>query len=173
MPEGDALLRTYVGTPTYIVKSPGRLSRNAWVVGAGGVALIGTGAALGTWMYQRRRRRARLVGRIRTSVSGIAGALLLMLVARMIAKGSRNGTSRMQSLADISERAPRNTVFFSEWMPRVLPALAVSAGFVWWWRSRPEHQPRYIGTPGVESAYGRDRVRSGELPPEYGVEQPH
>jgi hypothetical protein len=169
----DPVLRTYVGTPRYVVKSSGRFSRKALLIGTGGASLVAAGAALGAWIYQRRQRRARIRARIRMSLGGVAGALLLMLVARMIVNRSSNDMPGIQALADMSERAPGNTAFRSEWMPRGLAALVVSAGFVWWVRRRPEHQPRYIGTPGVESAYGRDRVGSGELPAEYGVEHAH
>jgi len=50
-------------------------------------------------------------------------------------------------------------------------ALLVTGALVVWRGGRRDNKPRYIGTPGVESASGRDRVRSGELPPEYGTER--
>ena len=54
----------------------------------------------------------------------------------------------------------------------VLAILGISAVLVWF-RARAWNPPKYIGTPGVESALGRDLTQTGELPPEMGFEHPY
>jgi hypothetical protein len=177
-PNREPMLRTYVGTPSYVATSRWRFTPRVWITGGAGVGIVSTGATIAVWMFQRRRRRARMYARIRTRVGGVGGALLLTLLLRMIANRLRNDKPRTAAVRDLSERGPQTISVLLRQRSRRGPAafmgaLAVGLGFVWWLRRRDGHQPRYIGTPGVESAYGRDRVRSGELPPEYGVEHAH
>lgn len=184
----EPMFRTRLGTPNYVVHPQGDMRRRAlWIAGA---ATPVVGGAAGFWLYRRRKRRNRLDARARrmlerltarlpenrlARLGGVGVAVMLLLVLRRLVTRSSDASAIVPPDFDAApmRRLRERTQLGSRGVPFgvILAVLAAGLGIALWRRRTPE-RPAYIGTPGVESASGRDRVRSGELPAEYGSEHP-
>jgi hypothetical protein len=183
-----SVAQTYGETPEYASSSAGRAVPTGWqlaAASAGAGAIVGTGA--GIWLY-RRRQQARPQARLRRQLNSLADSLpdddrvraaaasglLLTLLAGALARRVRGSSAAPQAVA-VAVPAAAATGRFALQRQRppalaiglVVGALALGVGV---WRNRRAHRGSvaYIGTPGVESASGRDRIASGELPADLG-----
>jgi hypothetical protein len=186
----EAMLRMRVGTPSYVRGASGPRLLRDWRF-AGGGALVSLATIAGAFFYfQRRKQQSRpqvrarrflksLVNNLpeddRIKGAGAGGGLLMTLALAWLLNRARSATVRTPLRADgltgaLEEdhvealRQRRRPVGFAA----AVGALALCVGLL----RRRTHQQSYehIGTRGVESATGRDRTRSGELPADYGVE---
>ena len=186
---GEPLLRSGLGTPRY-VKSHSSRERPFLGLALGSASAVALGAASGAWLYRRRQQQARPDARLRRSLKslagnlpeddrarlgGLGGGLLLTVILGTILGRARaaGGTTPLLTVPPPAMAGPRRTAILGQRYPGAgiglaLGALAVVVGVL---RRRTRRQvPDYIGTPGVETAAGRDRSRTGELPSDYGIE---
>jgi hypothetical protein len=189
----EPMLRTALGTPQYVRSAGSPALPWLWRVAAGGSALLGVSAVAGAWLYRRRQQHARPAARLgrslksladnlpednRTRLAGLGGGLLLTLImGTMLSRAGRAATIT-PSVMDAGPvmtgqgragplRQRRRSVRVAVGL--VLGGLTVGVGVLL--RKRTQQQAvEYIGRPGVESAAGRDRTRTGELPPDFGIE---
>jgi hypothetical protein len=189
---GEAMLRTRLGTPQYVRSASGPRLLRDWRSAASGGAVAGVAAIASALLYRRQQQRSGPYARLRRSLNsltddlaeigrtrlsgGAGGALLLMLISAALLRRARGRaviTSSPPSEAVPEIVAGRIDSFrkrpAAAAVGVVASALALGIGILRYWRTRQE-AVGYIGTPGVESAAGRDRTRSGELPADYGVE---
>jgi hypothetical protein len=159
-----------------------------WLLIGGGAGAAAAGVVAGVILYRRRQAKAQRAARLkasfdylartfldadRTRVGGVGGGLLLSLLLAALARRAR-GTSPRTAAATLREptleaiAAGQQRLSGAPWL--ALAALAV--GFFVGRRRGKQTAPHFIGTPGVESAAGRDRTLTGELPLEFGVETP-
>jgi hypothetical protein len=189
----EPMLRTALGTPRYVRSAGGRALPWVWSVAAGGSALLGVGAVAGAWLYRRRQQQARPAARLRRLLESLAdnlpedsrarlggaggGLLLTLIVGTLLSRAGHAATmtprgidagpvlTGQRRMGALRQRRPGAGVATGV----VLGGLAVGVGVLR--RTRTRRQAvHYIGTPGVESAAGRDRIRTGELPPDFGIE---
>jgi hypothetical protein len=151
-----------------------------------GSALVVSSAAIGGWLYWRwRREQARPINRVRrlaaswterlpddvdvrptaATVGAVTSLALLGFATRLLRSRSTKTvygpTAKREAIETVRRGPPRRAL--------LLPLIGT---MVWLWR-RSRRKPTYIGTPGVETAGGRDRTRSGELPAYMGREYTH
>lgn len=97
------------------------------------------------------------------------------LVRNRLSARSEDSSDRMSAIVDAVPSMPEDARSRQPWLlggglagaGLVLTALAL----IWRTLRQEDDRPTYIGTPGIESALGRDRTLSGEFPPEMGVER--
>jgi hypothetical protein len=163
-----------------------------WLLVGGGSAAVGLGALIGVWLYRRRQQQQRPLARVRraladladslpegdrTTAGGLGGGLLLaLLLATLLTRARGPEPSSAADAKAVQARAMQQRPGAMR-QPGVALGLGLGAlgvGLSLWRRPRSHREgPSYIGTPGVESAAGRDRSRTGELPADYGVEHPN
>lgn len=165
-----------------------------------GLGALGGGLLAGLrWRRERNRPINRLQRRARAAMQrtgeylpddarsrgGLGSALLGLLALGWLLRGR---TSAEETSA---EQPPVETERIQVWVNRgsddvptgyesgsswgwMGAALAAGLAGTVLWRMRPSTKRLvYVGTPGVETAGGRDRTRSGELSPRMGVEHSH
>jgi hypothetical protein len=113
---------------------------------------------LAGWLCGSERARAEAQRRLAAAPQSVQQA------RQSVASVASTGAERVTGLIDAAPLPPQVKDRASRLTSRVQTgAEGQQAG---------EAAPGYIGTPGVESASGRDRTQTGELPPEMGIEHP-
>jgi hypothetical protein len=189
----EPVLRTSLGTPRQETVAPSKQPGPDLVPVAGAAAGLGVALASASgWLYWRRRQqKRRLAGRLRRSATafmtdvrqGKRGPLSTSIGAGLLAVAALTRTRRHSRREDRERESTANASSGPEGefgqtgraarvtrlrLAALLPLVATTAVLVWF-RVRAWNPPRYIGTPGVESAGGRDRTApGGDLPPDLG-----
>jgi len=113
---------------------------------------LGIGFVAG-WLYGSERARSEAQRRL-------AAAPQSMQQARQtVAAAASSGAERVSGLIDATPLPPQVKDTAKGVTARVRAPNEGQA-------SGSEERPDYIGTPGVESAAGRDRTKDGDLPPD-------
>lgn len=186
--------------PVVSETQPTEQEEGGWPVGRtlGGAALLGValggGAGYVRWRRERNRplnrlrRRARALGKRLPDTSPITdrlpdvdrrvgsglGAAVTGLALAWLLRGRGEEEEEVEQPVMVWETVPTTAAsLMPVWWSVLGAALAAAVAVILWRRPREKKHPMYIGTPGVESALGRDRTRSGELPREMGVESAH
>jgi hypothetical protein len=100
---------------------------------------------LAGWLYGSERARSEARRRLAAAPQSVASA-------------ASTGAQRVSGLLDAAPLPPQ----VKDTASRVTSKVRTTA------EGQPQsgEAPEYIGTPGVESAAGRDRTRDGDLPPD-------
>ncbi len=191
----EPVLRTTLGTPREEPASSRPRPRPELLATAAGAPILVSAA----WLYWRRRRQERRLSRRvqratldfvadlseakRGPLSATVGTgLFFVLLLRLLRRSSRTQAESRSDPADVGS-PPEPSAGARPWgspsgllaspAPPIALPLLVGLG-LWLARRRGRagnHRPAYVGTPGVQSAAGRDRTRTGELPPDMGIER--
>jgi hypothetical protein len=105
------------------------------------------------WLYGSERARAEAQRRLAAAPQSVQQA------RQTVASAASSGAERVSGLIDASPLPPQ----VKDTASRVTSRVRTAA------EGQPqggEAEPGYIGTPGVESAAGRDRTKDGDLPPD-------
>jgi hypothetical protein len=118
--------------------------------------LLATGVGfLAGWLYGSERARSEAQRRWSTAPQSVQQA------RQSVASVATTGAERLSGLIDSAPLPPQVKDAAGRVTSRVRPGASSEPG-------GGQSPVDYIGTPGVESAAGRDRTQDGDLPPDLG-----
>jgi hypothetical protein len=113
---------------------------------------LGIGFVAG-WLYGSERARSEAQRRLAAAPQSVQQA------RQTVAAAASSGAERVSGIIEATPLPPQ----VKDTASRVTARVRTSAEGQ---TPEGESQPDYIGTPGVESAAGRDRTKDGDLPPD-------